>query len=499
METKILKRKLSFKLGLVIVIFSAACTNLDEEVKDQALQSEYAITPGQLSTLIGPLYGGLGEYWNRFELLNCVTDEELAPTRGGDWGEPEWGFMERHEWPTNFYGFDNLWTWIYSNIARINQQLPIPGFDNPATQAELRTLRAFYHYIAMDNFGNVIIATSIGGESQQKSRKEVYDFVEKELLESLPYLATDVRSNYSRMTKYVAHMILAKLYLNAAVYTRTQENPEGTPQWEKAIAHCDSIINSGQFSISSDFFSTFSVNNQGSPEIILATPYDRSKRGGFYLQMSTLHYLNQLTYDLGSQPWNGYCTYAEFYDSFEENDVRKQMWLTGQIKSSSGEPLMDDKVPAIFTKEIPAFRMEAGPAARLAGYRCVKYEVERGATFDMSNDFVIYRISDVYLMRGEAHFRLGHTSQALDDINAVRTRRNVDAFTTLTLDDILAERGRELAWEHHRRQDLIRFGQFTKNWGFKGRVSESWRELFPIPLSQISTNSSLVQNPGYGQ
>lgn len=486
--------KIKILPALVLTLTAVcSCTDLSEDVYDQIRQEDYGKTTGQLNTLIGPLYSGLGDYWNRFELLNCVTDEELAPTRGGDWGEPEWKFMTEHTWPTNFYGFDNLWNFIYANIAKVNEKISNPGFQDPRIQAELKALRAFYHYIALDNFGNVIIAENVSSDEnpQQKTRKEVYDFVEAELLEALPNLSDDVRAKYGRISKYVAHMILAKLYLNAEVYTEV-------PQWQKAIEQCDAIISSGKFSIAGDFLSTFSVNNESSPEIILATPYDKSKREGFYLQMSTMHYLHQQTYDLGSQPWNGYCTYAEFYDSFEENDVRKDMWLTGQIYSSAGEALNDDTQPAILTKEIPAFKMPAGPAARLAGYRCVKYEVERGATFSMSNDFVIYRISDVYLMRGEAYLRLSNEAKALEDVNAVRTRRGVDAFVTLTLDDILAERGRELAWEHHRRQDLIRFDQFTKAWTFKP-VSEKYRELFPIPQSQISLNPALQQNPGYPQ
>jgi len=220
------------KIVTVALVIGAClgCTNLDEEVDDQVLQDEYGLTEGQLNTLIGPLYSGLGNYFSSFELLNCVTDEELAPTRGGDWGEPEWKFMAEHTWPTNFYGFDNLWSYIYSNIAKVNQKITNPGFQSPAAQAELRTLRAFYHYLALDNFGNVIVTENIDEDASptQKTRKEVYDFVEKELLESLPDLSEDVQAKYGRMSKYVGHMILAKLYLNAEVYT-------GTQQWQKAV------------------------------------------------------------------------------------------------------------------------------------------------------------------------------------------------------------------------------------------------------------------------
>lgn len=478
----------TFVFGWMII---DGCTDLDEKVFDKIPQSEWGKTQEQRDALIGPLYGSLSEYFSHYEALNCVTDEQTAPSRGGDWSEPEWRFMEEHTWPTDYGQFDGLWTWCYNSIAKINQQIPI---SDEQTTAELRALRAFYHYILLDNFGNVIIADKVEGDGEspgQSKRKDVYAFVETELLAVLPKLSDDVAANYGRMSKYVGNMILAKLYLNAKVYT-------GEPQWEKAIAQCDSIINSGKFTVADNFLSNFSTTNQNSTETILATPFDKSKKTGFYNSVIGLHYLNQLTYDLGYAPWNGYCTYAEFYDSFEDGDIRKNMWLTGQQYDSKGEPMFDDGEPAVYTKEIPAFAMPAGTVARLAGYRNGKYEIQRGlGAPDQDNDFVIYRIADVYLMRGEAHFWLGHEGDALTDINYIRTTRQSEEFDSpLTADMILAERGRELAFEYHRRQDLIRFDQFTKAWGFKP-VSEKTRELYPIPYNQTSLNPNLIQNDGY--
>lgn len=485
------------KAGLRVLfaaLVMAGCTDLSEEVKDQVPKEDFGKTPEQIANLVGPLYAGLGSYWGSIEMLNCTTDEMLAPGRGGDWVEPEWKQMMEHTWPTTYGAFDGLWTWAYSNIAKVNEKLPNPVFESPEAQAELKTLRAFYHYVAMDNFGNVLIANDLNSEPLQKPRAEVYSFIEQELLDAIPYLSTDVQATYSRMNRYVARMMLAKLYLNAEVYT-------GTEQWEKARVQCDSIISSGKFTVanSANFLATFGVTNSRTPEAILAIPFDKSKRTGFYMQIATLHYLHQLTYDLGSSPWNGYCTSAEFYDSFEDNDVRKSMWLTGQIYSSSGEALYDDDQLAILTKEIPAYTMPGGPVARLAGYRGVKYGVERGAPgADMSNDFLIYRISDVYLMRGEANFRLGNQADALADVNFIRSQRGVNDFTEVTEENLLAERGRELAWEYHRRQDLIRFGKFDDPWKFKP-ASPDYRKLFPIPANQIGLNPNLSQNFGYPQ
>jgi hypothetical protein len=371
------------------------------------------------------------------------------------------------------------------------------NLTNEQTLAELRTLRAFYHYIAMDNFGNIIIADGSGGSAPaQKTRTEVFNWVEQELLTSVPNLSDVVGGvNYGRMNKFVAHMILGKLYLNAEVYT-------GTPQWAKVVEQMDAIINSGKFSLPADFFSTFSLNNQNSPEIILATPFDATKRGGFNFQMQTLHYLNQTTYNLGSAPWNGFATMAEFYNSFEDNDQRKRSWIVGQQFTADGRPLVDDGQPLVFTPEIPALVMPAGPAARRAGARYQKYEIQKNnKNNDQNNDFVVYRLADALLMRGEAHFRLNNLSLALTDINRVRERGfgtgpTFTPLTTITLDGILTERGRELAWEYHRRQDLIRFGKFNQPWQFKS-ASAPTRNIFPIPRTQLDLNPNLKQNPGY--
>lgn len=158
---------------------------------------------------------------------------------------------------------------------------------------------------------------------------------------------------------------------------------------------------------------------------------------------------------------------------------------------------MDDGKPMIFTPEIPAFEMPAGPTGRLAGARSKKYQIQsNGAGNDQDNDFVIFRLGDAYLMRAEANLRLGNAADAIKDVNIIRDRSGAKPVTALTLDDLLAERGWEMAWEYTRRQDLIRFGQFNKAWQFKD-ASLAFRNVFPIPATQISLNPNLKQNPGY--
>ncbi|WP_080053869.1 RagB/SusD family nutrient uptake outer membrane protein [Spirosoma aerolatum] len=477
-----------------LMLVGQSCTDLSETTYDVIPTSgSFGSTAAQQAALIGPLYNGLGDYYGNMSNLNTTTDEQIVPTRGGDWKDGDnWKRLYQHTWdPVTDNGqFNGPWSWCYNNITSINQQLGTITDAN--TKAELRALRAFFHYQAMDLFGNVIISDAVTSASpKQSTRAEVFAWVEKELLAVYPTLSDEPRgSYYGRMNKWVADMILAKLYLNAQVYT-------GTARWADAITRCDNIIKSGKFQIAGDYFSNFVTQNQNSTETILATPFDKSKRTGFNVQMKTLHYLNQLTYNLGTAPWNGWATVTEFYNSFDDKDIRKKQWIVGQQYDAAGKPLMDDALPMVFRPEVESFVFDAGANGRLAGARSQKYQIQANNTFtDQDNDFVIYRLADVYMMRGEAKFRLGQTADALADFNIIRARAGMPNYTTLTLDEILAERGRELAWEQHRRQDLIRFGQFTKAWRFKP-ASQDYRQLFPIPKDQLSLNPNLKQNPGY--
>ncbi len=491
--------RLNAKIALgcsVLMLASQACTDLTEKTFDVIPVEGFGNTPAQQAALIGPLYAGVRGYFGNLSNLNAATDEQIVPTRGGDWKDgDQWKRIYEHSWQAVADGgtfFNGAWGYCYNNITAVNQQLATA--KDPALVAELRALRAFFHYSAMDWFGNAIIADALSAtQSKQSTRAEMFAYIEKELLAIYPQLSAESGGAfYGRMNKPTVDMLLAKLYLNAQVYT-------GTPRWQDAVTRLNNIVTTGKYSLPADFFSTFSTNNSGSPEIIFAVPFDRTKAGGMNLQMRTLHYRSQLTYNLGSSPWNGFATPTEFYNSFDARDTRKQMWIVGQQFDASGKPLDDDGVPMVFNPEIPAFAMPAGAAGRLAGARSQKYQIQRNNTFnDQDNDFVIFRYADVLLMRGEAQFRLGNTAAALTDFNLVRARAGMPAYTTatLTLPEILAERGRELAWEYHRRQDLIRFDQFTKAWRFKP-ASAKFRELFPIPNDQIILNTNLKQNPGY--
>lgn len=482
-------------LAVGALLLSQACTDLTEKTFDVIPTDNFGKTPAQQAALIGPLYNAVGNYWGNLFWVQPSTDEMVIPTRGGDWGDGgQHVRMYTHTWEAiqDNGRFEGIWRWCYEAITAINLQMA--SVTDPGTLAELKALRAFFHYVAMDNFGNVIIADGVAtGNPPQSTTAQVYAFIEKELLEAYPNLSETVGgAYYTRFNKYVVDMLLAKLYLNAQVYT-------GTPQWAKAVDYTSRIIDSGKFSLPANFFSTFSVTNQGSPEIILATAFDKTKRQGFNIQMPVCHYRQRLEFNLGGDPWNGPCAVPSFYHSFSDADIRKGMWMVGQRYAADGTPLTDDGIPLVLDPDVKALVMPAGAATRVQGARAAKYEIQRNNTeTNQDNDFVIFRLGDAILMRGEANLRLGNTAAALADVNIIRERAGVPAYTaaTLTLDEMLAERGREMAWELHRRQDLIRFGKFNSGKDFMAS-SPAHTRLFPIPPAQIEANPNLKQNPGY--
>ncbi len=415
--------------------------------------------------------------------------------------------------PNGAYGF------LFGAVSTCNRLIfQFEELANPLTDpfiGELKGLRAVYYMWLLDLFGNVPIVTSFADAEPNpatNSRAEVYAFVESELLASLPVVSSSVDgTTYGRVNQMVVQMALAKLYLNAEVYT-------GTAQWSKALTACNAIINSGNFSMESDYFANFNIDNGGSSEMIFAIPYDAVNATGLNWVMRTLSYINQQTYNLAAQPWNGWCTMEDFYNSYEDGDLRKgtpntedgpsrqrsnfligpQWDLAGKTRLTDAGTLASGVDPDGEPFTIRAHINELFPNAwREAGARVTKYEIEVGGQPDMSNDFPVFRYSDVILMKAEALWRTDPgSSEALALVNMIRDRVEAVPFTELTAENLLAERGREMFVENHRRTDLIRFGVYTDAWWEKPAQPEC-KELMPIPKSQIDANPNLVQNECY--
>jgi hypothetical protein len=429
-----------------------------------------------------------------------TSDAVVVPTRGTDWydnGVPI--KMHTHTWETDTRDINNGWSFAYGGTTKCNDVLKkiydIKGndpskYDNVTKSgiAETKILRAFYHLLAMDIYGNATIDDG-EREIEQYSRAEIFNWIEKEIKDNLPVLDNAVR--YGSLTKPVAHAILAKLYMNAEVYS-------GTPRWQDAASECEAIIGGGfGYTLNEDYFTAFKKDNTGNKEIIFPVVFDEVYAKGNMFHLMTLHYVQQQVYGFTTQTWNGPCTLKSFYDKYSDNDKRKAQWFVGPIQKD-GKTLTYSNgtltnAPAIIVPEVTTIN-DPTAANTFEGARFVKFEIEPGIGHHANSDFPIYRYADILLMKAEALMRLNSgaaTSDALALVNEVHTRAGLPAYNAseLTLTELLNERGRELAWEGHRRQDQIRFNTFTSGaWEFMAPGESPNRKIFPIPQWVLDAN-----------
>jgi len=521
---------------LVLAAFS--CTKLDEKelLYDTVIGDNFYKTDAELASAVGaayiPLYG-FGGNNHMIPLNEVTTDEMVVPQRGADWGDGgHWVRLQQHTYNKTDPTPNNGWNFCYSGISSINKLLIIlqksTSASAPTYVAELKALRAIYYYCLLDMFGNVPVVTDFSNTTPpaNSTRQQVYDFVEKELLDNVEGLVKSGPEDgpyYGRVTYYAAWAALAKLYLNAEVYT-------GTAQWAKCIDACDKVINSGKYVLAPNYSDNFVRNNTGSPEFIWAVPYDGVKAKGFNMGMMTLSYLNQSTYNINAQPWNGFATIQEFYQSYIDPtqnpgpqgtvvgldtkgsnttgtlDKRLSNFLVGPQFASDGSRLSDggadvtdpDGPPLTFTPYINELEPNAW---RQSGARINKWQFYKGMTSDLDNDWAIFRYADILLTKAEATARKANNWNdpiTLAIVNQIRTQHGgVTAFATLTADTFLAERAREMFAETFRRQDMIRFGKYNNAWRFHPADGDKHVNLFPIPETQLNANQNLKQNPGY--
>src|SRR5690606_21806803 len=294
-KTDILMNTKTVKISALIVMLFAgfnACTNLDEEVYSEVLERNFQPTERDLPYILAPVYApfrtlmfGCQGY---FDLQEEPADIIITPVRPTGWDDGgTYRRMHQHTWTSEQWQPTNTWNQAYSAISRANRvimqiedgALPLPEEVGQAAIAELRAARALAYYLLLDNHGNVPIVTDYRDASlpEQRTRQEVYEFVIAELTDVLPLLSGEVSTMYGRMNRWAAKALLARIYLNAGVYT-------GTPQWEKVIQETDDIINSNAYSLDLNYSDVFTYTNENSGEISLAAPYDE-----IYGQGSQIH------------------------------------------------------------------------------------------------------------------------------------------------------------------------------------------------------------------
>ncbi|MDB4290956.1 RagB/SusD family nutrient uptake outer membrane protein [Cyclobacteriaceae bacterium] len=524
-----------------LLFFAPACTDLDEELFSDVTDENFFQSDDEFISALGGAYSsfyGIGNHSNLWSSNEIASDEMVITTKGGDWYDG--GILlqlHQHNWTPDNGFFNNTWGFLYSGINTANRLIAqfenIESDNSTAYINELRAVRAIWYMWAMDAFGNVPLVTGFSDDVPkndsdfQTGRTAVYTFVETELVAVIADLDASVGGNaYARVNQATAWAALAKLYINAEVYSGG-----ATTEWAKAINAVDQVETFG-YSLEGLYSSNFKQENSGSTENIFVVPYDKVFAQGFNWPMMTLHYASQSVFEFTEQPWNGYATVEEFYNSYIDTvnnpGTAGAVWSglatpdPSDLTKPNGRGTLDSRLSNFLVgpQLLPDNTQAEDPAAdeddpdgaglnftpqhntiypngwRQGGARIGKYNYEQGGTNSMSNDFVIYRWGDMKLIRAEANLRLGNDALALAEVNEIRVRAEVTPFAALTLDNLLAERGREMFAELSRRQDLIRFGKFNDAWWEK-EVSTSTYNVFPIPQPQIDVNSTLVQNPGY--
>ncbi|MBO9203851.1 MULTISPECIES: RagB/SusD family nutrient uptake outer membrane protein [Niastella] len=531
--------------SLAIAVILGACTKLKDKPYSAIVSNQLKPTDQSTAALLGSAYSN----W-RFVLLDwdglwraqeLSADQEVIPGRPNGWVDGGvYRRIHEHKWTADEGIVVQTWNRTYAGITNCNRlvyqiesgMIPLTSTKD-ATLAELKALRASYYYILCDFFGNVPIVTQFdlpkGFLPDQSTRKQVYDFIVKELNEAIPLLSTkNDQSTYGKFNKWAAYTLLAKVYLNAAVYS-------GTAEWSKCIDACNAVINSGAgYILEKDQKNVFVTENQNSKEIIFALPLDENftnNWNAFDLHMQSLSPENQATYNMLSTPWGGMAAMPQFINSYDADDTRYQKnWLKGQQYSSSGTPLKGTMgattgLPLIYINTIPSIAF----GESVHGLRLGKFEIKMGAAVQLSNDFPVFRYADVLMMKAESLLRTGKANEAADIVTQIRQRafstnpakatvtgaqlqggsgydygrRDIDKTTNEGGADIaygrfLDELGWEFDQEGRRRQDLIRFGVFTKkSWFSHDANNDNNKILFPLPRPEIAKNTKLRQNLGY--
>ena len=526
------KKALWASIGATAAMSLLLSSCLSEPMKDRISPEDSYNTPARLYlNTVGTLYnyiggnedsnGLQGTYRGVYDYNTFTCDEAIIPIRGGDWYDG--GFWERlftQQWTEKDSELYATWCYLYKVVMLCNQssealkahKAVLTDEQYQSYNAEIRALRAMYYFYLLDMFGNIPLVTSTSlkvSEVTKTPRNEVFSFVFKELQEASKHLANE-HSNYEgayygRITKPVAYFLLAKLALNAEVYTcnkpgtETRKNGasiyfdvEGSKKnaWETTQYYCNEITKAG-YSLENSYASNFKVYNETSKENIFTIPMDKNKYANqFQYLFRSRNYNHGRALGLGSE--NGACATVSTVKAFGYGttsvDPRYELnFYSDTVKVDNKIVRNEDGTPLVYLPLAVELNLTYSPYIKNAGARMKKYEIDRKAYSDgklQDNDIVLFRYADVLLMLCEAKVRNGESGD--NELNLVRQRVGA-SNRTATLENILNERLMELMWEGWRRSDLIRFNKFNKD--TKGKSGD--KTLFPIPYEAKELNPNL--------
>jgi len=524
MKNNFIKQTAIYTAAIAVSLGAASCSKLDEKVfgsKSIAAASTDGAASANLASVYDATNALMGQ-GNWYALQEHSTDELLGPTRGTDWDDfGTWRKIHLHAVDGAHNQLFDTWNGLNGGLFKATL---VAEKGAAADQPAAKFLRAFLATQVMDVFGQVPYRAASDGPDvipAVKTRSEAFDWIMTDLDAAIAALPSNAAITDSRKaTKQAAQFLKARLMLNKAVYKADPKTPTtftfAAGDMNTVIAMVDAITASGKFSLSANYWDNFVWNNHTkSTEMIYSRGGDGATQLGgtinvnWYTGMGT-HYNQTFS------GWNGFTTTADFYNSFPEVDKRRQAdiagyteltgfnagFLAGQqykyvngvrtkVKDRSGSDL-------VFTPDVSLFF-----STESKGIRTMKYPMEYVASsnsFNGKNDYVFFRYADALLMKAEAILRGGTATggeTALSIVNSIRTRSGAPALTAVTLNDILAERGRELYLEAVRRPDLIRFGKYNDPVNERAAKSEAFRVVYPIPNQAVSSNPNLKQNFGY--
>ena len=540
-----MKTNIKLLFAAALVGLTTSCTDLDVTPS-----SQYTEDPSKNSGVdpmivveakMADVYFHLaGTFGRRYMEAQCLASDEFTALAfdGGYYDGGTYAHQALHCSSATDASLD-WYSELTSGITKANTILEELGSSASAQmKAPARAMRAFFTWILMDSFGDTPILEKVPAEGEvvaRTPRKEVAEWIEKELTEIIPSLTDEVNeNNYGKPTRWMAEALLAKLYINWAVYTAESVDKydaatAANPKLDACIEICDDIINSGKFNLGSvDYLHKFSYDNNWQIEdFIYVMPYDAINRQG--LQYARPRSFKQLkgmvpnvygSSDAFTQSFGGNMVVTpEFAKLFSlEGDIRNLCILRGDVfirdaktLRPTSEPFMYKGKQVHFTDDIKLIKqdntIDVGNTddAIMQGNHSIKWFItpaDYNNGRNQSNDLPLFRYADILLMKAEALTRIGK-SGAKDLFNQIRTYASAPTIAAEpTLQDIYDERGREFFDENWRRNDMIRFGHFEDEFfphykNFPDANFDKTHRIFPIEQEMLDLNPGWTQNPGY--
>ena len=529
MKNKKMNTVVKVIMSLTLVL-AFSCTDLELGTTDTATLAPVfagfeteAESASALDQMYNEIRGYIGDQANLYALSEVTTDAMLIPTRGSDWGDNGiWRQLHQHSWTPDHAFITNVWNQWNSLQLSGSRILDSRSAASPETKAQGAFLRALGMYVILDNFGQVPfrdLQADPNADPEVFTGAAAVDFIVSDIEAAISGLPTSsAGSDNVRATKAAGRYLLAKVLLNKHVYTGgTPDNADMT----RVMSLVDEITGDG-YAIQNGYFDIFRDTADTETVWYINTGVGNRIFNGLHYNSTTA----------GGGGWNGFSTLSEYYDLFE-GDANNNRYdatgaaIDGQEERRGGVPPMGDAAmtegsnvgfgfligqqydvdgtpledragaPLAFTRDF--FNAATGAPSlvdnnEISGIRVMKYNPRYGG---FTEHEIFFRYSDAYLMKAEAMMRSGGDATAM--VNTLRTARGATPLGSVSEQDMIDERGRELYMEFWRRQDLIRFGTYTRDWDFKdgAAIGNADKTRFPIPASQIILNPNLTQNPGY--